>query len=170
MNDRVNKLINVLTEMIEVFDKLLVAAHEKQKQMVLLDMNSLERTTKEEGELLDYMLVLEKNSGAIMHDINKVFFNTNSLVLKKLVELSKSNDIEGAEDIRKVYTRLIDVTGKLREVNEKNQNLAQFSIEMVRDTVRFICKSSTDKAKTTYEKTGRFDSTGSLLNLLDTSA
>ena len=166
MSNQVNKLINVLAEMIEVFEKLLIAAHEKQKQMVLLDMNSLERTTKEEGELLDYMMVLGKNSGSILHDINKVFFNTNSLVLKKLVQLSKDNDIEGAEDLREVYTQLIDVTAKLREINEKNQELAKFSVEMVRDTVRFICKESTDK--TTYGKSGRFGSTGSLLNIVDT--
>ncbi|MGR3317848.1 MAG: flagellar protein FlgN [Candidatus Anammoxibacter sp.] len=171
MNNQVNKLINVLAEMIEVFEKLLAAAHEKQKQMVLLDMNSLERTTKEEGELLDYMMVLEKNSGSILHDINKVFFNTNSLVLEKLVQLSKNNDIgknniEGTEDLRNVYTRLIDVTVKLRKINEKNQDLAQFSIEMVRDTVRFICKESTDK--TTYGKSGRFGSAESLLNIVDT--
>ena len=166
MSKQVNKLINVLAEMIEVFEKLLIAAHEKQKQMVLLDMNSLERTTKEEGELLDYMMVLGKNSGSILHDINKVFFNTNSLVLEKLVQLSKDNDIEGAEDLREVYTQLIDVTAKLREINEKNQELAKFSVEMVRDTVRFICKESTDK--TTYGKSGRFGSTGSLLNIVDT--
>lgn len=168
MSKRVNKLIYILREMIGVFEKLLLAANEKQKQMILLDMNSLERTTEEEGKLLDHMMVLENSSRSILHDINKVFFNTNSLVLEKLVQLSKDTEIEGTNDLGKVYSRLKDVTTKLRDVNEKNQNFASLSLETVRDTVHFICKEAS--SGTTYRKTGRYCSTGSLVSLVDTQA
>lgn len=166
MDKQVNKLIYILSEMIGVFEKLLLTANEKQKYMILLDMNSLERSTEDEGKLLDHMMVLEKSSRSILHEINRIFFNTNSLVLEKLVQLSKNDDIEGAENLSKVYSRLIDVTARLREVNDKNQNMANLSLEMVRDTVRFICKEST--GRTTYKRSGRFDYTESLLSLIDT--
>lgn len=166
MSKQVNKLVYILSEMIGVFEKLLLVADEKQKQMILRDMNSLEGTTEEEGKLLDHMMVLEKSSRLILNEINKVFFDTNSLVLKKLVQFSKNNELEGSKELSEVYTRLIGVTTKLREVNEKNQNLTNFLLEMVRDTVRFICKESTGGA--TYKKSGRFDPTESLLSIVDT--
>ena len=168
MNNQVNKLINVLCEMIDVFEKLLLVASEKKKQMVLFDLNNLERTVEDEGKLVDYLMVLEKNSNSILSEINQVFFKTNSMVLKKLVELSKNNAFDEAEDLEKTYEKLIDVTAKLKDVNEKNQNLASFSLGMVRDTVKLICKES--KVGTTYKRSGAFESAESLLSLVDMQA
>lgn len=168
MNRQIDDLINVLGEMIKVFERLLAVAADKQRQMILLDMNSLERTTREEGELLDYIVDLEKSSRSILHDINKVFFKTNALVLRKLIELGRDNDFDGAARLTSVYEDLIAITGKLKEVNDKNQQMADLSLETVRDTVRFICRETTTGV--TYKKSGRYGSAESLLSLVDTQA
>lgn len=168
MNKQVNKLIYVLGEMIDVFEKLLLVASEKKKQMILSDLNNLERTVEDEGKLVDYLMDLEKNSNSILNEINQVFFKTNSMVLGKLVKLSKNNEIDEAGGLEKTYARLIDVTAKLKDVNEKNQNLARFSLGMVRDTAKLICKES--NVGTTYKRSGAFESAGSLLSLVDMQA
>ena len=166
MSKQVNKLIDVLHEMVDVFDELMSSAEKKQKQMILLDMNSLERTTAEEGKLLDHVVELEKSSGHVLSEINNVFFKTNSMVLEKLVNVSVDNDLAGANELNKVYKNLLEVTSRLRDINDRNQQLASTSLDMVRDSVRFICKDLKDQD--IYQKSGRYDFSGSMLNLLDT--
>ncbi len=168
MSKQVNKLIDILHEMVDVFDKLMSSANKKQKQMILLDMNSLERTTTEEGKLLDHIVELEKSSGHVLNEINDIFFKTNAMVLEKLVNLSADNQLVGCEELNKVYKKLLGVTSKLREINNRNQQLASTSLEMVRDAVKFICKEPS--GLDLYQRSGRCDFTDSMLNLVDTQA
>lgn len=166
MEQRVGNLIYILRGMVEAFEGLLSAATAKQEQIVSCDIGRLDKTIKEEVELLDHIILLEEQSGTILHEINRAFFNTNTLVLGELVLLCKNGGYDGHIELSNVYARLKELTMRLKDINEQNQSLARFSIQIIRDTVRFICKEARDAA--TYKRSGRIETAESLLNIVDT--
>lgn len=169
MGQQVNKLIFIMQEMLKVFEKLLSTATDKQEQLVMMDANQLDRTVKKEVELLDQVMLLEERSGTILSEINQVFFSANSLVLGKFVESAGNGgfeDAESAEDLINVYSELKSIGTRLKEVNKKNQNLARFSQNTIKSTVKFICTESADTTR--YTRSGAFEEAGAILNLVDT--
>ncbi len=166
MNQNINNLIFVLREMVEAFQKLLVTATEKQQELIAFDGKRLERSIEKEVELLDQVMLLEERSNTILHEINNVFFKTNTLLLGKFVEECAKNSSEGTEDLNEVYGELKEISAKLKEVNEQNQNLARFSLGAIKETIRFICKESTEG--TVYKHSGEMERTGSMLSIVDT--
>lgn len=167
MSQQVNKLIFILQEMVEVFEKLLLTATEKQAQLVGMDTDRLERTVQNEVALLDQVMLLEKKSGTIVNEINQVFFSANTLVLGKFVENFKNKGYDNAADLTGVYSKLREIGTKLKAVNEQNQNLSRFSQETIKETVKFICRDSMGNNRR-YSHSGERDVAESILNLVDT--
>ena len=168
MTQQVNKLIFILREMVEAFEKLITAALEKHEQMISFDANRLERRVKDEVELLNRVMQLEERSGTILNEINNAFFRTNSLVLGEFVELCRKDGYDETEDLSIVYAKLKELSIRLKKVNEQNQNFAKFSLIIIKDTIRFICKES--KESIIYTPLGKKWAAGSLLNIVDTQA
>lgn len=166
MSQQVNKLMFVLQEMIEVFEKLLLTASDKQEQLVHMDIKSLDRCVKKEVELFDQLMSLEEQSGTILNEINQVFLSANSLVLTKFVNRVKNDKHENSDELCDIYTKLKNMGNKLKSVNKQNQNLARFSQEAIKGTIRFICKETSDNAR--YRQDGEIEDGGALLNLVDT--
>lgn len=168
MTQQVNKLIFILREMVEAFEKLITSALEKHKQMISFDANRLERSVKDEVLLLNRVMQLEERSGTILNEINNVFFRTNSLVLGEFVEFCRKDGYDETKNLIIIYAKLKDLSIRLKKVNEQNQNFAKFSLITIKDTIRFICKESRECS--TYAPSGRKWAAGSLLNIIDTQA
>ena len=154
----INELLTVLNEQTENYENLLALSHEKHQVLVENDVKALQKITNVENIIVGNNQRLEKKRVKITADISTVLGKRESdMTLSLLAEMIKQQE---------EYPALVDVSKRLRtavedlkEVNDRNKTLLEFSLDYIDFTMNLVRSSASDAPPSNYNNSVQPDST-----------
>ncbi|MBP9997566.1 MAG: flagellar protein FlgN [Lachnospiraceae bacterium] len=115
----------------QAYKKLLSLSMEKTPVIVSADLESLQRITDDEQEIVIRINALDKKRDMNMKDIaNVINKDVDSLKLTDLIDMLNARPVE-RNRLASIYDKLRDTLAQMRTVNEQNRQLIASSLEMV---------------------------------------
>ncbi len=137
----IDKLIETLDEMNDLYEKLVESGKEKRGIIIKNDIDSLQKINDNENILIGKTLKLDKKREELFSDIAFVLNkDQKDMTLSKLIEyIDKQAE---AEDVRKAKDRAENLIKELKKTNENNRILieeslsqAEFSMNLLRGSL-----------------------------------
>lgn len=143
MASLIEDLIDTLEQENDIYKGLLPMAEQKTLIIVKNDLEELENITAKEQEAVNRVLALEKKRSEIVINIGTVLNrNPGSLSLKNLVELLDKQP-EEQKKLSALHKDLKQNVQRLADINSKNKNLIEQSLEMIEFNLNFIQSTRT---------------------------
>ncbi|MCR5093905.1 MAG: flagellar protein FlgN [Lachnospiraceae bacterium] len=131
-------LIGVLDQESGLYEELLKLSGSKTPVIVAGDLDTLAVITDDEQSVVNRIVNLDRKREQAMKDIANVLNkDVRSLTITELISLLGKRPAE-ARALASARDRLKDVAGRVRLVNEQNQQLLQSSLEMVQFEMNII--------------------------------
>ncbi len=145
-------LIEVLGQESSQYEKLLKLSGSKTPVIVSGDLEKLAAITEDEQSVVERIAGLEKVRQQSMKDIADVLNkDVRTLTITDLIALLGKRPTE-AQALARERDRLKDVAGRVRLVNEQNQQLLQSSLEMVQFEMNIIQASKKAPESANYTR------------------
>lgn len=131
MASLMEELLDTLEKQSVLYDKLLELSQRKTPIIIKGDVPALEQITDEEQIVVNQISHLDSKREAVTKDIaNVINKDVETLKLSVLAEMLASQKVEQKRLID-ATDRLKTVVGKVRKINEQNQNLINHALEMI---------------------------------------
>ncbi len=169
MASLVENLINVLQQEEKEYEKLLNVSIQKPPVIVRADLEALQKITDEEQSIIDKITHYDSQRMEYMKDIAYVInMDVKTLTLSTLIDLLAGRVKEHTE-LAGAFDSLRSIVIRVRDVNTKNQNLLQDSMDMVDFEMNLLQsasqapetanynKNAYNSGDTIAEESGRFD-------------
>ncbi len=115
----------------EAYEKLLNLSMQKTPVIVSADLESLQKITDDEQELVIQINTLDRKRDENMKDIaNVINKDVNSMKLSDLIDMLGARPVE-QNRLASIYDKLHDTILQMKVVNEQNRQLIESSLEMV---------------------------------------
>lgn len=123
-------IINLEKEQ-EAYEQLLALSMKKTPVIVSADLESLQRITDDEQEIVIRINSLDRKRDENMRDIaNVINKDVNSMKLSDLIDMLGARPVE-QNRLASIYDKLHDTILQMKVVNEQNRQLIESSLEMV---------------------------------------
>ena len=131
-------LLEVLGEECKEYEALVEASAEKTPFIVQGDIEKIQEYTDIEQGHLNNITNLEKKRIEVIGDMANVLNRTvEEMTITNLIEMIHKQP-EEQEQLRDLKERIVAVTSKMKEVNERNKLLVEQSIELVEFDMNLI--------------------------------
>ncbi len=131
-------LLEVLGEECKEYEALVEASAEKTPFIVQGDIEKIQEYTDIEQGHLNHITNLEKKRIEVIGDMANVLNRTvEEMTITNLIEMIHKQP-EEQEQLRDLKERIVAVTSKMKEVNERNKLLVEQSIELVEFDMNLI--------------------------------
>ena len=148
----IEELITVLQGEEEVYRSLIPVSERKTEILVRGDLKELQKVTDEEQELLDQASALGHKRDAVIQNMGVVLNRPEEqLDLVSLIDLLAKQP-EEKKRLSKIHDSLKQVMKRLIDVNEKNKDLIENSLEMIEFNMNFIQSTRMSPGNNNYDK------------------
>jgi len=148
----IEELISILNEEYEIYSSLIPIANEKTQIIVNNDTAALQNITAKEQEAIDRITSLENKRGKVMEDIKTVLGKKDgNMNLKTLIELLNDEQKE-KRVLSELHDKLKKTVSFLAEINNRNKDLIEQSLEMIDFNMNFIQSIRMSPGNNTYNK------------------
>lgn len=152
MASLIDELITVLQEEEEVYRSLIPVSERKTEILVRRDVKSLQQVTEEEQALLDRAAALGHKREKVIQNMGMVLNRSpQDLDLVSLIDLLAKQPAE-KKRLSTLHDSLIQVMKRLVDVNEKNKDLIENSLEMIEFNMNFIQSTRMSPGNNNYDK------------------
>ncbi|MDD3172616.1 MAG: flagellar protein FlgN [Herbinix sp.] len=152
MASLIDELIDILEKEYEVYQQLIPIAEEKTQVIVKNDLNSLQEITVKEQMTVDRIGTLEHKRETVMTNIKTVINRkSGDLNLKILISLMEKQPKE-QKALSIIHDNLKSTIQRLAQINNRNKNLIQQSLEMIEFNMNFIQSTRMSPGNNTYTK------------------
>ena len=152
MASLVDELITVLQSEEEIYRKLIPISERKTKILIRRDLKELQEVTEEEQELLDQAAVLGHKRETVIQNMSTVLNrDPKDMDLVGLIELLAKQP-EEKKRLSILHDSLVQVMKRLVDVNEKNKDLIENSLEMIEFNMNFIQSTRMSPGNNNYDK------------------
>lgn len=152
MASLIEELTTVLQNEEEIYKKLIPVSERKTEILIRGDLKALQKVTEEEQVLLDQAAVQDHRREDVIRNMGMVLNkDPKEMSLTSLIELlakqpeEKRRLSELHDSLRRVMQRLVDI-------NEKNKNLIENSLEMIEFNMNFIQSTRMSPGSNNYDK------------------
>lgn len=157
------KLVTVLTEMLETYKTVLELSHRKRDLLVTVKTKEIEALTRDEELLIIKLGKLEKERQAILAELAAVYnLDNDKLTLKAIKAMAEQPVVESLSTIDAEFTK---ITGELADLNRLNTMLIQQSLEYVNYNLNVLTQNCADP---TYQTKGQAGNSSQSRILVDT--
>lgn len=148
----VEELVTVLQSEEELYRSLIPISERKTEILVRGDLKALQEVTDEEQELLDQASALGHKRDAVIQNMGMVLNRPgDQLDLVSLIELLAKQP-EEKKRLSRLHDSLKQVMKRLVDVNEKNKNLIENSLEMIEFNMNFIQSTRMSPGNNNYDR------------------
>lgn len=152
MASLIDELIDVLDKEYEIYRGLLPIAEEKTRIIVKNDLVGLQAITDKEQYAVDQITAYEKKREGIMVNVKTVINRKSQVVkLENLIQLLDKQPKEQAK-LMELHDNLKRSIHSLMEINQKNNQLIQQSLEMIEFNMNYIHSTRMMPGDNTYTK------------------
>lgn len=152
MASLIEELITVLQKEADVYQQLIPISEKKTEILIKGDLKRLETATEQEQILLDQAVALGHKRESVIQNMGMVLNkDPKELDLSGLIELLE-NQPEERKRLSLLHDSLRQVMQRLVDVNEKNKNLIENSLEMIEFNMNFIQSTRMSPGNNNYDK------------------
>lgn len=145
-------LFTVLSSEKEIYEQLIPVSERKTNILVKGDLKVLEEVAQEEQALIEKAVSLGNRREEVIKNIGIVLNkDPSTLDLSALVELLAKQP-EEKEKLARLHDSLKAVMRRLVDINEKNKNLIENSLEMIEFNMNFIQSTRMSPGVNNYDK------------------
>lgn len=169
MASLIEELKNLLKDELTLYKELIPVSEAKTRIIVENNLEALAEITGREQAAVDKILSLERKREAVMNDIRTVINRKNGeFSLRTLISLMAQQPKEQKE-LSILRDELNAAVQRLAEINNRNRDLIQQSLELIEFNMNFIQSTRTLMADNSYtKKASKYDSTIAGPSLFDT--
>lgn len=134
----IQELISVLKEEQQIYDALIPVASEKTNVIIKNNLESLQKITEQEQELVDQVTVLEKKRSEVIVNIG-IILNRNAadIKLKDIIKVL-DNSPEEQRELSLLHDNLKRTVQRLADINFQNKSLIEQSLDMIEFNMNLI--------------------------------
>ena len=155
MASLIDDLTAVLQQEMEVYQTLIPISEQKTEVLIRGDLKRLQEITDQEQELLDQASAYGHRREEVLHNMGMVLNRpVKDLSLTGLIELLGKQP-EEQERLALLHDELQQTMKRLVDVNTKNKNLIENSLEMIEFNMNFIQSTRMSPGNNNYDKTQR---------------
>jgi flagellar biosynthesis/type III secretory pathway chaperone len=148
----IEELIEVLENELDVYNQLIPVVREKTQVIVKNDTIALQEITAQEQSAIDQITALENKRIRVMNDIKTVLGTEDKdLKLSTLIGLLKDEQKE-KRILSELHDKLKETINILVEINNRNKNLIQQSLELIEFNLNFLQSTRMSPGNNTYTK------------------
>ena len=152
MASLMEELFTTLSSEKEIYERLIPVSEKKTGILVKGDLKELEAITQEEQALIEKAASLGVKREEVIKNIGIVLNkDTSTLDLTTLAELLGKQP-EEKEKLAKIHDSLKAVMKRLVDINEKNKNLIENSLEMIEFNMNFIQSTRMSPGGNNYDR------------------
>lgn len=152
MASLMEELITVLSREKEIYEKLIPISERKTVVLIREDLQELQKVTDEEQQLLDAAYAADKKREKIIENIGIVLNrDPKELDLTTLARLMARQPAE-KKQLSELHDSLKLVMDRLVNVNQKNKELIENSLEMIEFNMNFIQSTRMSPGNNNYDK------------------
>lgn len=146
------ELLATLSSEEEIYKQIIPVSEKKTEVLIKGDLKELEAVTQQEQLLIDKANLLGKKRESVIANIGVVLNrDASTLDLGTLAQLLGKQP-EEKKKLAKVHDSLKMVMKRLIDINEKNKNLIENSLEMVEYNMNFIRSTRMSPGVNNYDK------------------
>lgn len=146
------ELFTTLSSEEEIYRQIIPVSEKKTEILVKGDLKELEAVTQEEQLLIDQANILGKKRESVIENIGVVLNkDASTLDLTTLAELLGKQP-EEKRKLAQLHDSLKVVMKRLVDINEKNKNLIENSLEMIEFNMNFIQSTRMSPGVNNYDK------------------
>lgn len=152
MASLMEELFTALSSEKEIYEQLIPVSEEKTSILVKGDLKELEEVTQREQVLIEKAASLGNKREAVIKNIGIVLNkDASTLDLSTLVQLLGKQP-EEKERLAALHDSLKAVMKRLVDINEKNKNLIENSLEMIEFNMNYIQSTRMSPGVNNYDK------------------
>lgn len=152
MASLMEELITVLGREKEIYEKLIPISERKTVVLIREDLQELQKVTDEEQQLLDAAYAADRKREKIIADIGVVLNRKpEELDLTTLAKLMARQPAE-KKKLSELHDSLKLVMDRLVNVNQKNKELIENSLEMIEFNMNFIQSTRMSPGSNNYNR------------------
>lgn len=152
MASLIDDLTAVLQQEMEVYQTLIPISEQKTEVLIRGDLKRLQEITDQEQELLDQASAYGRRREEVLHNMGMVLNRpVKDLSLTGLIELLGKQP-EEQERLALLHDELQQTMKRLVDVNTKNKNLIENSLEMIEFNMNFIQSTRMSPGNNNYDK------------------
>ena len=152
MASLMEELITVLGREKEIYEKLIPISERKTVVLIREDLQELQKVTDEEQQLLDAAYAADKKREKIIENIGIVLNrDPKELDLTTLARLMARQPAE-KKQLSELHDSLKLVMDRLVNVNQKNKELIENSLEMIEFNMNFIQSTRMSPGSNNYNR------------------
>ena len=152
MASLMEELITVLSREKEIYEKLIPISERKTVVLIREDLQELQKVTDEEQQLLDAAYAADKKREKIIENIGIVLNrDPKELDLTTLARLMARQPAE-KKQLSELHDSLKLVMDRLVNVNQKNKELIENSLEMIEFNMNFIQSTRMSPGSNNYNR------------------
>lgn len=152
MASLMEELITVLSRECDIYRSLIPISERKTSVLIKEDLQELQRVTEEEQKLLDEVYAVDKKREKIIANIGVVLNkDPKELDLTTLAKLM-ARQPEEKKRLSELHDSLKEVMRRLVNVNEKNKQLIENSLEMIEFNMNFIQSTRMSPGSNNYNR------------------
>lgn len=152
MASLIDELITVLQQEEEIYRSLIPVSEKKTEILVRRDMKLLQEVTEQEQALLDQAAALGHKRESVIQNMGTVLNRpSQDLNLVRLIDLLAKQP-EEKKRLSTLHDSLVQVMKRLVDVNEKNKDLIENSLEMIEFNMNFIQSTRMSPGNNNYDK------------------
>jgi len=150
MNDRTDRLLEILTAQRDLYAEMLKLSENKRDVIVKNDIGELDRIVKREEAILVKIGELERNRRETLDKIAEALnITAEELSSSKILESVSPQD---QEKFNAVVNDLTEILKKLGDVNETNSKLIKFNLDYINNIINKVVMG--DGKNATYTDKG----------------
>lgn len=165
-------MANFLTDFLKIFEKItrlygeiLAVSKKKQSCIVENNINALEALIHRESKLLESVIFLEKERLTVQKSLSEACnIKDRKLTINDIMVLLEEPK---RKHLGTTYNRISMIMDELKEVNEMNRSLTNYSLDLTNKTIELFCVGSFHGR--TYQQTGRYKNSDLTRVVIDTA-
>lgn len=152
MASMIDELVLALQREEAIYRDLIPVSERKTEILIKGDLPALQEITNQEQALLDNATALGRKRDMVLQNMGTVLNkNPKELDLKSLIALLAKQP-EEQKKLSQLHDSLRQVMNRLVEVNEKNKNLIENSLEMIAYNMNFIQSTRMSPGNNNYDR------------------
>ena len=153
MASLIENLISVLSEENALYEELIPIAEKKTQVIVANDLEALQTITAQEQRIVDRVANLEKRRNEVIINIGAVLSkDPKELNFKSLIDALKGQKKE-QQQLRELHDKLRSTTDRMIQLNNRNKDLINQSLEMIEFNLNYIQSSWMSPGTAQYGRT-----------------
>lgn len=137
MDERYEKLIDILEKEMEVLKEFLDLLHMERQYMIDLSLDKLPHCTNKKETLILNLKVLEESRIDL---INSMSTNRSSLSFLTLSKIIEEGPKKYKDKLKSCRSRLVNLVNSIKEINRINEILADRALSYARVSLNFLTR------------------------------